>query len=168
MLSVLHKRFQFGKELNNFYMRKDNRRKKSTYFRNEFILCLFQFALNIVNNMNNYENKMIHIKMILFWTLYFSPISVCFQTHLSSSHAMKEILLRSDACQEPPVNKTTRSRAGIVRTEWRQWAATDHQWRAATFQLNLPKQTGYLHAVDDWALSARLDHKLQVILGEIF
>lgn len=67
--------------------------------------------------------------------------------YLSSSHAVEEILLRSNACEESPVHETPGTRTGVIGQEGGEETPTGHHRWALSLQLNLSEQGRNLHAV---------------------
>ena len=68
-------------------------------------------------------------------------------THLPPSHAVEEVLLSSDASEEPTLHKAPSTWAGVVGSEGGQEAATGHERRSLALQFNLAQQARDLHAV---------------------
>ncbi len=85
----------------------------------------------------------------------------------TTSHAVEEVLLRADACQETAADESTGSRGSLEGAEGGQRLAADHERNTSTFESLLTEQTRDLRDVDGRTLGTGAGHHLHVVLGEL-
>lgn len=89
-------------------------------------------------------------------------------SYLPACHAMVIEFLWLYASHEPSLDKTSCSWSGVISTEAWQWLPRQHMCWPSAFQLYLSQQTRNLHSIYGRAFGTRLNHKLQVVVREMF
>ena len=140
-------------------------------------LLLWHFPAKDVNIVQSLENflrqnaelyKITLITDICMWMIHWTAYSETCYSYLPACHAMVIEFLRLYASHEPSLNKTSSSWSGVILTEAWQWLPRHHVCWPSAFQLYLSQKTRDLHSIYRWAFGTRLNHKLQVVVREMF